>query len=198
MKGSWGILGGAFDPIHLGHHTLTTEILEARHLDGVILVPSFRPPHKADRCVAAFDDRVEMVKLMTLDDSRLKVSLIEQQIDGPGFTLDVMRALKAEFPLVTFCFIVGTDIITEFQTWHKPDEILKEMPILVGSRPGYDVEEGSAGMLPEGMEMISTTAIELSSTKIRSQIKRGIEFESLCSLVGDRVARYITDKGLYR
>lgn len=197
MKGNWGILGGAFDPIHRGHTNLADEIRVRKHLDGILLVPSLRPPHKTGSCAASFDHRVRMAELATRDNRALRVSRIEEEIDGPGYTLSLMRHIKAAYPDVQFSFIVGADIVHEFDSWNQPDKILQEMPVLVGTRK---VDEESAGGtdLYDRFEVVETGMVNLSSSAIRAQIRSGISTDELAKLVGRPVADYIEREGLYQ
>ena len=91
----WGILGGMFDPVHLGHLSLAENIRTARDLDGVLLVPSYDPPHRSEQPRAPFDDRVAMLELAVGDLPGLEVSNIEALLERPGYTLLTVRALNA-------------------------------------------------------------------------------------------------------
>ncbi len=198
MKGRWGVLGGAFDPVHRGHLKLAGDIKDAKSLDGILFVPSFCPPHKSQTAQAGWTDRLKMLRLATEPIDEFEVSTIEETIDGPGFTLTLFRILKKEHPDVSFYFIIGADIIKEFDTWYKPDTILSEVDILVGSRPGDEL------LLPEKLttsgkiELVETSLIDISSTAIRKQIQEGSKANEIKITVPDPVADYILSEALYK
>lgn len=196
--GHWGILGGAFDPVHNGHLTLANEIRKARGLDGVILVPTFRHPTKGQTCYASFEDRLQMLRLAAEDYDWLQSSPIEKQPTPlSGYTLDMILALKAIYSESTFYFIVGADNLGDLKSWHKPTEVLAEAQLLVGSRPGFDPTRLDS-FPADRIEVISTSLVDTSSTEIRELFASGANREAAVSQVPEIVARYIIDKGLYR
>lgn len=194
--GHWGILGGAFDPVHNGHLTLANEICNARQLDGVLLVPAFRHPTKGQTCRASFEDRFQMLKLAVSAYSWLQLSPIEKQPTPlSGYTLDTILALKAAFSAATFYFIVGADNLGDLQTWYKPTEVLAQAQLLVGSRPGF--ESTLLNSFPaDRIEIIKTSLVDASSTKIRELFATGEG--AAATQVPKSVAQYIIDNGLYR
>jgi nicotinate-nucleotide adenylyltransferase len=195
--GAWGILGGAFDPVHYGHLTLARDIRLAKNLDGVILIPSFRPPHRARPCVASFEERSEMLSLAVADDPSFVIDTIEKDIPKPGYTITVVRELKRRFPNAQFSFILGADNLTAFWNWREPMKILSEIHILAGARPGGMPE--SADRFPAGsIEYIPTSMLDVSSSGIRDQIKGGLGETELAKLMPQAVASYILARGLYQ
>jgi len=192
----WGILGGAFDPVHLGHLSLAREILEKSSLDGVLLVPTLDPPHRPQQPVVGFEERVTMLELALAGEAAMAVSRIEETTSRPSYTVDTVRALKKKFPSVEFVFIIGADIVSQFKTWHCWQEVLREISLIVGIRPGADLRDLSA-FPSDRFALIETTPVNLSSTVIRERIKRGITREQLVAMVPIRVADFILQRRLY-
>lgn len=193
----WGIFGGAFDPVHNGHLTLAREILQMARLDAILFVPSFNPPRKNKGCVASFDDRVAMLRLALADFDQLRVSQIEAKSVEPGYTLHTVRALKKRYPKTEFAFIIGADLLMELESWYEADEIIKEVRIFAGTRPGAGLEPPSG--FPEGaITLVPTTAVNLASHEIRGLVSSGIMLTELSRMVPPAVATFIFEHGLYR
>ncbi len=194
---SWGIFGGAFDPVHRGHLTLATDVYREAKLDGIFFVPSRIPPHRPVPCVASYKDRVEMLRLALGSNDQFIVSTIELELPPPGYSLVVIRELKRRYPGVTFRMVIGADNLTTFWNWHCPQDILKELTVLAGARPSFD--QAAIKDFPAGaVRFVSSRLIDVSSSGIRESIKSGVDRETLVSLVPDEVATYIIEKGLYR
>jgi nicotinate-nucleotide adenylyltransferase len=193
----WGILGGTFDPVHYGHLTLAEEICIHKGLNGVLLVPAVRHPLKRNHCHASYANRVEMLKRAVEDHPRLVVSEIEAEMNLSGYTLDTVRALKRLYPRTEFYFIMGADNLKELDKWHLPEQIFKEVKLLVGSRPGFD-----GSRFPEYLsgcvEVVATSLVDVSSTEVRRQIREGTSAEQLDTLVPPKVRQYILQKKLYQ
>lgn len=194
--GEWGIFGGAFNPVHYGHLALARDICTARRSDGVLLVPSYNPPRKVISDLAPFEDRLAMLRMAIEDEPCLHVSEIEASLETPGYTLLTVRALKKRYPNARFYFIIGADLLGEFESWYEADEILKEVTIVAGSRPGADVVV-PRNLPPGRFEIVSTSMIDLASRDIRARIREGISLETLAELVPVPVAHYIVDHNLY-
>jgi nicotinate-nucleotide adenylyltransferase len=193
----WGILGGAFDPIHLGHVALAQDIKRLRALDGVLLVPTFEPPHRPFPPQASFEDRVEMTRLALLGQDGLNLSRIEQSTGRPSYTLNTVRALKSEYVGTEFELIVGADQLAAFSSWHRWQELLSEVLIVVGRRPGLDIT--APGELPrERIVILETALVAVSSTEVRSKIRSGATCADLAEMVPAAVAEYFEAKKLYR
>jgi len=195
--GQWGILGGAFDPVHRGHLVLAGEIHRMKKLTGVLFVPSVRHPFKKDQCKASFSDRVTMLKLAVKTYDHFLVSEIETDMNLSGYTLDTIRAFKQLYPKTEFSFIIGADNLGDLSRWHEPEQILKEIKVLVGSRPAYGSDQHTA--FPHGsIELVPTCLVHISSSEIRCKIKDNISAEQLDKLVPESVRKYIFENGLYR
>jgi len=193
----WGILGGIFDPVHLGHLVLATEILEARQLDGVFLIPAFDPPHRDKQPRATFQDRVTMLQMVCEREPRLTVCTIEEELKRPSYTLRTIRALRQKHEGVDFRFIIGADNLVQLKTWHLWETLLDEVRLMVGYRPGADLD--AINDYPQvRIDIIETALVDISSTDIRQAVRQGVTDDELKRLVPPPVADYIIKKGLYR
>jgi nicotinate-nucleotide adenylyltransferase len=201
--GNWGILGGTFDPVHRGHLALARGIYEQKKLIGVLFVPSIGHPFKQGQCQASFSDRVAMLRLAVENHECFLVSEIEAEMSLNGYTLDTVRACKQRYPLAEFSFIVGADILDELKHWHNPEQILKEVKVLVGSRPPYDkkqlvAQKQLAAFPSDKIELVPTSLIEVSSTEVRQEIRDNVSPDELDRLIPSKVRRYIQQRELYR
>ncbi|HHI03604.1 MAG TPA: nicotinate (nicotinamide) nucleotide adenylyltransferase [candidate division Zixibacteria bacterium] len=192
--GNWGIMGGAFDPVHNGHLILAESALGARNLDGVLFIPSFNPPHRCATPIATFDDRVTMTELAIKGNSRYCLSRLEENIDGPGYTLTIIKHLKDKYPETGWYLILGADNIVLFDSWHKPEEIVKHVKVIVGGRPGFN-KEFEKSVWYDKIARFDMPQTDISSTAIRKLLKAG---KSVKSLLPESVNRYIQERGLYR
>jgi len=201
--GNWGILGGTFDPVHRGHLALAGEVCGQKKLTGALFVPSIRHPFKQGQCQASFSDRVAMLRLAVENHECFLVSEIEVEMDLSGYTLDTVRACKQRYPRAEFSFIVGADILGELKRWHNPEQILREVRILVGSRPPYDkkqlVTQKQFAAFPfDRIELVPTSLVDLSSTEVRQKIEDNISLDELDRLIPSKVRQYIQQRRLYR
>lgn len=189
---SWGLLGGSFDPVHLGHISLATQICFRRQLDGVALIPSWRHAFKRS-LKASYDDRLEMCRLAIQDKDNLAVCDIERRESLSGYALDTVLSLKDQFPTVTFFFVAGEDILADFECWYRPNQLLDEVAFLIGFRssPGNNLTP------PRRMELISTDLIDISATDVRQMVACDPDDSRLDVMVPQPVLQYIRKQGLY-
>lgn len=130
-----GIFGGTFNPVHRCHLTVAEAAREALALDRICFMPAGTPPVKrAD--LAAASDRLEMVRIATTGQPRFEVSDVEVRRDGPSYTIDTLTALKADRPEVDWTFILGLDALLGVGGWHRPDAVLRAVPVAVLYRAG--------------------------------------------------------------
>lgn len=197
-----GILGGTFDPIHLGHLITAENAWEAAGLDEVLLVPTGCSYFKADQKVTPAGQRYEMTALAAADNPHLRVSDIEVRRPGNSYTAETLSELKRQNPEDRLYYIVGADTLVMMSMWKNPQLIFDSCTLLVETRQD---EVGSAGLLEEaeklrenyGAEimMLPSRSIEISSTEIRKRVRMG---QSIHYLVPDPVEAYIQEHGLYR
>lgn len=209
-----GVLGGTFDPVHLGHLASAEQIARDFDLDVVLLVLSARPPHKGEVAHASMEDRMEMLRLAVLGRPGLTPSDIEVTRAGASYTVDTLAELKRLYPESELFLIVGVDAWREVDTWSRPGDLLAMADVIVTTRPGeefpdtgiqppivarsacwYDSNIGSY-VHSSGHRLIvhPIEGIQASSTDIRRRVRAGLAIEHL---VPHAVARYIHERGLY-
>ena len=193
----WGILGGLFDPFHLGHLSLAKGAQNHLSLDRVLLVPSFHPPHRDDTATASFEIRVAMLELLADDYDWLSVCDIENSIEPPGYTLRVVKALTEKYPDKRLWLIIGTDHLMAFQKWHRWQDLLSLCRLAVGVRPGFSCAMSSE--LPsDRIDLVDIDQVDLSSTVLRNRLQFERDPNSLRELLPESIADYIVEHGLYR
>ena len=192
----WGVFGGLFDPIHLGHLRLAQEIVIRASLEGVLFTLSAVPPHREAMAVVSFEHRLAMLMLAVEGYDQLAVSDIERRLSAPSYTLHTLQALKKRFPERNLCFIIGADNLRTFTTWHRWQEILEISHLLVGVRPGVQVEVPDE-LPPDRVQIFDTPPIDISSTIVRKKIIEGASASELAELVPSRVVEYIMRHRLY-
>ncbi len=194
-----GILGGTFDPIHIGHLILAENAYEQYSLDRVFIMPSGRPPHKSDRDISPAEVRSAMVKLSITGNRHLNYSGFELERSGYIYTVDTLRLLNQEYQDTMFYFILGEDSLDSFHKWHMPEEIVKLAQILVAVRSeGQDIKEKVDKFNSDfncNARILNTPFMNISSSDIRNRVadKRSIKY----MVTGD-VEKYIYNNGLYR
>ena len=196
-----GILGGTFDPIHVGHLMTAEAVRDEYHLDKVIFIPAAVPPHKQNQDGTEAMHRYVMTGLATCSNPNFEVSDIQMNRPGPSYTIDTIRELLERFGEDTeFYFITGADAIQEIHTWDRIEELLEMCHFIGASRQGClpDVNQIKASFGELGKRKIhrlETPELEISSTDIRNRIKKGY---SIKYIVPTAVEQYIYKQGLYR
>ena len=214
MPERFGIMGGTFDPVHLGHLRTAEEAIDIIGLDQMIFVPAGSPPHKPGGCVLSFKHRRRMLELAISGNPHFRLSDIELRIQGKSYTVHSLSRLREEYPGVELFFLVGLDAFLEMDTWFEYRESFRLANIVVLRRPGYR-EEALGGFLrgkvsdlydnvsgsgvylhPElcSVYYLRNTLLDISSTGIRELAARG---GSIRYLVPEDVSSYIAEKCLY-
>lgn len=195
-----GLFGGTFDPIHKGHISMALRLAESLDLDGVVLMPTFVPPHKIKENMASAAHRLAMCQLAVEEHPLLSVSNLELKRGGASFTVDTLTALSEQYPDTQWHLLVGADMFTTLRTWHRFADIAEMAVLCTIAREGTDTTKLMAyaeGLRGDGIRCyVETCPVEpYSSTQVREKIAVG---ESIVDLVGETVGSYILDKGLYR
>ena len=194
-----GIFGGSFDPVHSQHIALARHAIEELQLDKLFILPAYAPPHKRGKVLAADSHRLEMCRLAFADVPKAEVSDYEITAQGTSYTYLTLRRFAALYPTAKLYFLVGTDMLRDFPTWKRPEEILTLATLAVCSRAeqrGWEVEELVRFRARFGCDFlpISYVAQDVSSTEIRVLAGAGID---LTPFVGESVAEYIEKNHLY-
>lgn len=182
-----GILGGTFNPVHLGHLLLAECAREQCALDQVWLMPTALPPHKSSRGLIDPRHRLAMVRLAIRGHPAFRASDLELQLGGVSYTIRTIRALRRRFPKTRLFYLVGADMLAV--TWYQMGALRRLCTFVVADRPGGAVRRRS------GLRRIVMPQVDLASSMIRERVRRG---RSVRYLVPDAVARYIAAHGLYR
>jgi nicotinate-nucleotide adenylyltransferase len=210
---SVGILGGTFNPPHLGHLATACHARDELGLELVLLMPSHTPPHKPTADPGG-EHRLRMCRLLVKDVGRLAACPLEIERRGPSYTVDTLKVIRASHPDAELTFIVGADTASTLPAWREPAKLLELADLAVAARAGTARREvldavapltrarARAGSRP-GREPVAAgrvrfleaPVIEISSSMARERVARG---EPIDDLVGPAVARYVTEHGLYR
>ena len=195
-----GILGGTFDPIHIGHLILAEEARDQLGLEQVLLAPAADPPHKRQQGKSPAEHRVRMVELAIADNPHLALSRIDVDRPGPHYTLDMVRLLHAQHgPGAELYFLMGLDSLADLPTWHRPRELMQACRLAAFSRPGAAFDWASLEAALPGVRaqviVLPMPLLEISGSDLRERARQG---RSLRYQVPRPVEQYIAQHQLYR
>lgn len=182
-----GILGGTFDPPHLGHLIIAEEVRIKLGLEEIWFIPSYTPPHKKDANSSA-DDRIAMLQCAIKGNPFFKINIIEVERLGKSYTIDTMEALRASNKDVDFYFIIGGDMVEYLPYWNRIDELVELVHFVGVKRTGYTLN----AIYP--IEEVDIPVINISSTMIRNRLAKRI---SVKYLIPDAVEIMIKERQLY-
>jgi nicotinate-nucleotide adenylyltransferase len=194
-----GILGGTFNPPHLGHLVMAQEALDQLGLDRVVFMPVASPPHKEAGDDPGPDARLELCRLAVADDDRMAVSSLEVDRGGASYTVDTLRELHDSEPEHDLTFIAGGDMAQSLPTWREPEAILALARLAVAEREGVRRDDVLRRLehlhQGRGVAFFDMPRIDVSSSEIRRRVADG---RPIRYLVPDAVAEAIADRSLYR
>jgi nicotinate-nucleotide adenylyltransferase len=194
-----GILGGTFNPPHLGHLVAAQEAYRELALDQVTLIPAGTPPHKPVDEEPGAEHRLELCRLAISGDDRFRVSDLELRRDGPSFTVDTLDVLRSQSPSADLFLILGGDIAAGLPKWHEPERVLELATVAIAKRRGtakQAVQEALAQLKGgERARFFQMPPIGISSTMVRRRVRAG---QPIRYFVPDAVKHYIETHGLYR
>lgn len=185
-------MGGTFDPIHHGHLVAASEVASLFDLDEVVFVPTGQPWQKADRTVSPAEHRYLMTVVATASNPRFTVSRVDIDRDGPTYTIDTLRDLRAQRPDEELFFITGADALAQILSWKDVDELWDLAHFVGVTRPGYTLSE--SGLPDDKVTLQEIPAMAISSTSCRERVAAG---EPVWYLVPDGVVQYINKYALY-
>ena len=194
-----GIMGGTFDPIHIGHLSVAEQVRETLGLDAVLFIPAGVPVFKRDRRVAPAADRLAMCQLAVADNPFFDVSDIEIRRGGDTYTVDTLREMRVHYPdNVEFWFIIGADAVASISLWRESDAIAQLCKLAAVTRPGFQLDSATRAQVDEAgafdVRYLQATALSVSSSDLRERLEQGL---SIRYLTTDGVCDYIREKGLY-
>ena len=199
-----GILGGTFNPPHLGHLALARHAARELALEHVLLIPARLPPHKTAVEDPGAPRRLAMCHLLTDGEEGVGVGALELERDGPSYTVDTLRALHAAHPHTSLTFILGADIARTLPAWREPLQLLELAELAVALRAASTADEVLADLAPlrdasgrgrGRVRFLSMPLLDVSSSLVRERVQRGA---SIAQLVGPAVAAYVEAHQLYR
>ena len=202
MKRKIGIMGGTFDPIHIGHLILGEKAYQQFGLEKIMFMPSGNPPHKQHREGRATDDqRVEMVRRAIEGNLHFALSLEEMNADGYSYTYRTLERLKCQNPGVEYYFIIGADSLFDFDGWKEPGRICQAAKLLVAGRNHVEKPRLISQMKYLGEKyngeffLLDIPNLDISSKMLRKWIA---ESESILYYVPDSVYTYIKEQKIYK
>ena len=195
-----GVLGGTFDPIHLGHLKIAEEVRLKLDLERVLFIPTGQPRLRTDKYLSPVADRLRMVELATSDNPYFQVCDNETRRGGPTYTVDTLIELRGSLGTdASLYFIVGVDILRRFHDWKEPERVLELCNVVVVTRPGHEDFDWPAWLVtfPQAADRLTwldTITVDISGTEIR---RRSWQGKSVRKLVPASVAEYIQERNLY-
>ena len=198
-----GIFGGTFDPVHLGHLIMAEQCREQAQLDQVWFIPAARPPHKQERTLTPFAQRVEMLTLAIAGMPAFRVDDLEKDRPGPSYTAETLQSLHERYPQTQFSLLLGSDSLPDLPEWKNPKRIIELAELLVYGRPDWPlrgVEEvrqsltlGDETLLR--LRVVHAPLIDIASRDLRERVT---QHRSIRFLVPRAVECYIEEKKLYQ
>jgi len=197
-----GVLGGTFDPIHMGHLIIAEEVRARLDLTEILLVPAGQPWLKLNNAnaISPAEHRLEMVRLAIADEPAFKLSTTEIERPGPSYTVDTMAELRNQIGAEgKLYFVLGWDNLNQLPRWHQPQRLVELCRLVPVRRVGFaspdlDSLEAAVPGLSKSLVMLDTPQIEISASEIRQRVARGL---SIHQLVPEPVEQYIIEHGLY-
>ena len=193
-----GILGGTFNPPHIGHQVCAQEAIVRLGLDTVVWIPAGVPPHRQIEQDPGPEARFEMVELSVADDARFEASRIELEREGPSYTADTLRELNSRSPDDELFLLLGGDQAATLGSWHEPQEVLRLATVAVVERTGW--QRPAVGLRLHGLaggervRFFDMPRVDVSSSMIRRRAAAGLPIRYL---VPDKVANFIGAHSLY-
>jgi nicotinate-nucleotide adenylyltransferase len=193
-----GLLGGTFDPPHIGHLVLAEFATQELDLERLLFVPAGDPPHKQGEDKTPVEHRMVMLEKAIHGNNRFHISRIDIDRPGPHYSLDMVRLIGAVYPDAELYFVMGGDSFNDFPKWHRPHDLMQLCKLAVMRRPyepiHLDMHETIIPGLVERTVMIDAPLMSISSTLLGERLAQG---KSVRYLMPDSVLDYILANGLY-
>lgn len=183
-----GILGGTFNPPHIGHLIMADQVMQQLDLEKVLFLPDYQPPHVDQKKTIDANYRKEMVSRAIIDNPKFELETIELQRGGISYTYDTIKMLKQRHPETDYYFIIGGDMVAYLPKWHEIDALMKLIRFVGVRRRNFAVHSNYP------IIWVDSPLIDISSSAIRKRVKNQ---QSIHYLVPDSVESYIYEKGLY-
>ncbi|MBN6888946.1 nicotinate-nucleotide adenylyltransferase [Cytobacillus horneckiae] len=183
-----GILGGTFDPPHIGHLIIANEVLHTQELDEIWFMPNQEPPHKVKTNKISNADRVNLLRRAISTHKQFRIETIELERKGPSYTAETMKILTEREKDVEFYFIIGADMVEYLPKWHQIDQLLHLVRFIGVKRPDYNLNSKYP------IIYVDVPEIGISSSLIRQRVEEG---KTIRYLVPDEVRVYMKENRLY-
>ena len=195
-----GVLGGTFDPIHIGHLLLAQEAAKIMQLDRVYFVPAGQPPHKPGQPITPTQHRITMARLATESNPLFGVSELDAAEDTPSFTVELMQRLQARLPLQTdIYFLMGLDSLQDLPTWHNPGWLLENCNLVAMYRPDVRIDwpelQKALPNIRERVKVLEMPGLDVSGLNVRARFMDG---QPVRYLLTPEVITYIRKHHLYK
>lgn len=204
-----GLLGGSFNPLHIGHLRLSIEILEQAELDEVQLVPAYIPPHKNITDILPFEMRCSIIEESIEDSPGISLNRLERKRTGPSYTYDMLNSFKVENPELSPAFIMGDNDLLTMPHWYRCHEIPQLSELLIVGRDGCDMNQVNDFILNfwpaqkvgdsswsieggKGIRYFSVPRLDVSSTLIRSRWLEGMSIDWLVPVSGVKILHHFS------
>ena len=184
-----GLLGGTFNPPHMGHLIIAEQVGKQLGLDAVWFLPAHVPPHKRVKHLAKVEERKKMIQSAIGDNSFFKLDETDLKREGKSYTYDTIKQLKKEHPEKEFYFIIGGDMAESLSEWYRIDELVQMIQFVAVKRKGYSADTDYSVI------WVDCPLIEISSTQIRKKISDGC---TIRYLIPESTRKYIEKMGLYK
>lgn len=184
-----GILGGTFNPPHIGHLIIADQVRNQLDLEKILFLPTADPPHSTNKTTIDEKYRVKMVESVVKGNPTFEMDLTEIKRGGKSYTFDTIKELKEQHSDVDYYFIIGADMVEDLPTWHNIDELIKIVQFVAVNRSSYSLDT------PYPIIRVDVPIIEVSSTELRKKIANNC---SVKYLIPDETIEYIETEGLYK
>lgn len=182
-----GILGGTFNPPHIGHLIIAEQVRDQLNLNEVWFIPTYLSPHK-EKTAVTVEQRIKMLEKSIASNKDFSINLIEIERKGRSYTIDTIKALREKYPMKRFYFIIGADMVEYLPKWKDIDQLIDLVTFVAVKRLNYELAS------PYPIKVVDIPLLEVSSTNIRSKVKQK---QSIKYLVADSVREYIERNRLY-
>jgi nicotinate-nucleotide adenylyltransferase len=194
-----GLLGGSFDPVHIGHLILAEEARGQLDLSQVYFVPAADPPHKRNRRLAPVQHRINMLELALRGNKQFAISRVDVDRPGPHYTVDLVQLVRRQLPPgAELFFLMGFDSLRDLPTWREPSRLIATAQLVALTRPDIPIDwehlESNLPGVRERVIILDMPELEIASNDLRERVRRG---RSIRYQVPDCVREYIKDHHLY-
>jgi nicotinate-nucleotide adenylyltransferase len=195
-----GILGGTFDPPHVGHLWLASLAADSLDLHRVLFMPTAQPPHKRRRGISSITERLLMTRLAIGGNAHFEISTLEVERPGPSYTVDSVEELQQTHGDAQLFLLMAADSLAHIDEWREPDRLLSLIEWAVGPRPGTELPDADAlrrrfGSAAGRIHLLEGPSLDVSASAIRRRVAAG---QTIRYLVPQAVEELILEKGLYR